>query len=487
MSQMQRDHAQHEFEERLRANFAEIASGVHFDVPPTPVRAQPMERAHRTVGRRRFAFAGAVVAGCVLLLVGVLTTRNGTTTPSHAPPTRSSVSTPSPTPGPQGSRFENLPAARPITALPTTAPGESRDAALLRLGYAPGTPVLPVANGSGQVVGYTKASYLVGPLGGGAYPTGKPGYPITGLDGYTLYGWYTRDLGALPRAIAEYPARLALVRSCVDNTSGSVEATPACVQAEKDYKKPFGAAVVRVQGNDGEPIADGTRDGKVAGFIANPEQQIQQLTRPLNPATASRIGLGPTDLYPPITDRQLYIVVNQQGEVVGYFGEAVSFIPLATARKSGFDIEAYRAAQNGDCVDHRASAGAARRFPYCPTLPRTPDFATNAPNKLANTKWTLDSITDHGVHHEGPATVSFDNGTITWATCNDAGGSVHVTPGIMYVTHVHSTLVRCLADVYVNDVLAYGHNEANSWYIDAAGKLHLIDPTNRIVLVFHRT
>ncbi|HEY1737885.1 MAG TPA: META domain-containing protein [Acidimicrobiia bacterium] len=485
MSQMQRDHAQHEFEERLRANFAEIARGVHFEVPPTLVRAQPMERAPRIVGRRRFAFAGAVVAGCAVLVVGVLATRHGTTTPSHAPLTHASVSTPSPTSG-QGSRFEQLPAARPITTMPTTAPGESRDAALLRLGYAPGTPVLPVSNGSGQVVGYVKTSYLVGPLGDGAYPTGKPGYPITGLDGYTLYGWYTRDLGALPRSIAEYPARLALVRSCVGNTSASVEHTPTCVQAVKDYKKPFGAAVLRAQRNDGEPIAD--HNGKIAGFIPNLENEIQHFE-----IAPTRNGHGPGSLWPtdlgatPIQDRQIYIVVNQDGEVVGYIANSVGFVPSSSAVKPGFDIEAYRAEQHGDCVDHGASAAAARRFPYCPSTPQMPNFATNAPSKLTHTKWTLDSITDHGVHHDGPATLTFGDGAVTWATCNDGSGDVHVAAGLMFVTRVSTTRVGCLADTYLNGVLHYGHNEANSWYIDTAGKLHLIDPTNRVILVFHRS
>jgi hypothetical protein len=483
MSQMQRDHAQHEFEERLRANFAEIARGVHFEVPPTLVRAQPMERAPRIVGRRRFAFAVAVVAGCAVLVVGVLATRHGTTTPSHAPLTHASVSTPSPTSG-QGSRFEQLPAARPITTMPTTAPGESRDAALLRLGYAPGTPVLPVSNGSGQVVGYVKTSYLVGPLGGGAYPTGKPGYPITGLDGYTLYGWYTRDLGALPRSIAEYPARLALVRSCVGNTSASVEHTPTCVQAVKDYKKPFGAAILRARGEYGTPVGD--HNGKVPGFVPDPSAEADHLALPAA-RSDGQVDLWPTDLAPPIVDRQIYIVVNQQGGVVGYFASGVGFFSLATARQSGFDIEAYRAEQHGDCVDHGASAAAARRFPYCPSTPQMPNFATNAPSKLTHTKWTLDSITDHGVHHDGPATLTFGDGAVTWATCNDGSGDVHVAAGVMFVTRVSTTRVGCLADTYLNDVLHYGHNEANSWYIDTAGKLHLIDPTNRVILVFHRS
>ena len=144
--------------------------------------------------------------------------------------------------------------------------------------------------------------------------------------------------------------------------------------------------------DEGEPIADGNRDGKVAGFIANPEQQMQRLIRPLNPATASRIGLGPTDLNPPIVDRQMYIVVNQHGEVVGYFGEAVSFIPLATRGSPA-------STSRRTAPSRTATASTTARHGRGPALPLLPDIAADTELRDQHAEQAGQHELDTRLHH----------------------------------------------------------------------------------------
>jgi hypothetical protein len=100
----------------------------------------------------------------------------------------------------------------------------------------------------------------------------------------------------------------------------------------------------------------------------------------------------------------------------------------------------------------------------------------------------LQTIKDHGaVVPHAPAGLTFADGTFSWGTCNGAQGWVHITAMVMYVTHLTSTHRSCLVDQYFHRVLLAGGREANSWFIDGDGHLNLVDPTNRIFLVFQRT
>jgi hypothetical protein len=107
-----------------------------------------------------------------------------------------------------------------------------------------------------------------------------------------------------------------------------------------------------------------------------------------------QVGYVPEDLIRPKTfaairaqnARTLIPVTLADGTLVGYFAQAVGFIPLAEQKKPGFDIEAVRARQQGGCEPQIGDPTFKQEFPHSPPPPNNPApptlgrrFGTSAP------------------------------------------------------------------------------------------------------------
>lgn len=126
-------------------------------------------------------------------------------------------------------------------SLPPEEAAAARDDALQDLGFAPGTERVPVADSTGEVVGYVDAKYVIGPDSGGPYPPGLPGYPLLDESGSRLVGYVLNGIGFVRRDVADDLGALTNLKACIEEGKQNPETvSEACKTAIVDGRRSEG-------------------------------------------------------------------------------------------------------------------------------------------------------------------------------------------------------------------------------------------------------